>query len=307
MLFKKIIFYNHGHLGDTFLIKPFVREIIKLLQPEEAIFANNYTGEYITDIVDSHININSINASPHSAYQIVDDTLYFNTYFSTCHRSDEANNLCKEVDGILYNFDLFRYCFNITLSLLDKHLNLDYMLSSKVSYAIDEAPVVFELDSIPFIYDNITKILFFNQIATSGQADYKDYSEQIKEIVRNNHIVAYTSAPISNTDNERIVNLEQFIIKPDLFKIAKLAKYVNIIAGPCNAPLISTWNKNTLNNENLTYVIINSNAVDGDGNIRSVNDVGNCIFSKDVKSKTIIVNTVDKLFDGIKSLLNTKS
>jgi hypothetical protein len=301
---KKIVFYNHGHLGDTFLIKPFVREIIKLLKPSESVFASAYPGEYTSDIVDQHISLESIPISSNEPYIIVEDTLFFNTWFGSCHRSNESDKKNASSDGVLYNFNLFRYCFNATLQSINSDINLDYMLEDDQAYVMDEAYVDFDPSIVPHIHNSdIIKILVYNQIATSGQSDYKDYSNQLDEIVnQNNNIVIYTSS-VTSTNNDRIINLNDYCTFPDLFKIAKIAKYCSIISGPCNAPLISSWNKHTLLNDTIKYVVINSNAVDDKGAMRSSNDVGNCIFANSVKDRTIIVNSVDNLFDAIKSLI----
>jgi hypothetical protein len=84
-MFSKIVFYNDGHLGDTFLNKPFIKEIVKVLPANTYAFANNkYPSEYVLDIVNEYIDINEIkdHTSPHKKYTLVDDVIYINSWMA---------------------------------------------------------------------------------------------------------------------------------------------------------------------------------------------------------------------------------
>jgi len=53
-MYDKVVFFNHGHLGDTLLSKYFIREAKKLLNSKSYCISNGYDGSYNNDITEEH-------------------------------------------------------------------------------------------------------------------------------------------------------------------------------------------------------------------------------------------------------------
>ena len=62
-MFNKVVFFNHGHLGDTIISKPFIREVKKHIPSKKYILSNSYDNSYILDIVDEHMPLNLLPVS----------------------------------------------------------------------------------------------------------------------------------------------------------------------------------------------------------------------------------------------------
>jgi len=305
--FDKVVFFNHGHLGDTLIAKIFIKELVKQFPNKKTAIANNYNYHYIKDVVEQHININSIpigqGESERSVeFKLVDRVLYINTWFappcvqpSDSIKGAEFTKDIRNEDGIIYNYDLHLKCFQQIVTNINKTHNtsfdLSHMWKNKDKYLLELYNEDFDLSSIPFIDDlNYKKILIFNQIATSGQSDNANFSPFIDELKNNERVVIYTSQP-SVIKHPRVINLRDYYSEPDLFKTARVSVNCDIICGPSNATIISTWIKPNLTNSKINYIVINCN------------NAGEAILFKDLACKTAVVSTTHALFDKIKEII----
>ena len=305
--FDKVVFFNHGHLGDTLIAKIFMKELLKQFPGKKTAIANYYNHHYIKDIVEEHIDINRIpigqGESERSVeFKVVDRILYINTWFAPpcVQPSDSVKGIeftkdIRNEDGIIYNYDLHLKCFQQVVSNINATHNttfdLSHMWKNKNEYLMDLYDENFDLNSIPFINDlNYKKILIFNQIATSGQSDNATFSPFIDELKNNEHVVIYTSQP-SVIRHPRVINLREYYGEPDLFKTARVSMNCNIICGPSNATVVSTWIKPNLMNNKMHYIVINRN------------NAGEATLFKDLACKTTVVSTTHALFDKIKEII----
>jgi hypothetical protein len=296
--FNKVIFFNHGHLGDTIISKPFIIQVKKYIPSQEYIMANAYDFSYVSDILDNHIPLNQIPSSADMwiAEDKENNILYFNTWFGILNQSSYLEQLgltqkdrqdLRSKDNILYNWESYFFFFNIILKIYNPELDLSYMLNNKIEYTLPHSK--FDID-IPLLDDKRTKILIYNQPATSGQADNEDFTPYIKSLIQNKNIIIYTSQH-TNIFSDNLISLPDYISYPDLFKIAYLSTFCDYICGPGNAPLQTTWIKENLLDKNKTYIVINRN------------DPGEAILFKETLSKNIVVNSTKELFGKLNELL----
>jgi len=305
--FDKVVFFNHGHLGDTLIAKIFIRELVKQFPTKKTAIANNYNIHYIKDIVEEHININSIPIGQGSVdrsteFMLTDRVLYINTWFappcvqpSDADQGAEFTRDIRDKDGVVYNYDLHLKCFQQIIHNINYthngNLDLSHMWKNKNEYLLEMYNEDFDVSIIPFINDlNYKKILIFNQTATSGQSDNANFSPFIDALKNNEHVVVYTSQP-SVITHPRVINLRDYYGEPDLFKTAKVSMNCDIICGPSNATIISTWVKPNLMNNRMHYIVINRN------------NAGEATLFKDLACKTTVVSTTHALFDKIKEII----
>jgi len=296
--FNKVVFFNHGHLGDTIIAKPFISQVKKLISSEKYVISNAYDNSYTSDILDEHIPLNQIPVSMDtwSAEDEVENVLYFNTWFGALNQSPHLEQLglsqedrqsLRCGDGILYNWENYFFFFNINLKLFNTKLDISYMLENKTNYVL---PCPKPEISVPLLDDNRTKILIYNQQATSGQEDNEDFTSYIELLIKNKNIIVYTSQP-TGLFSDNLISLPDYISYPDLFKISHLSTFCDYICGPGNAPLQTTWIKENISNKNKTYVVINRN------------DPGEAILFKETLSNNIVVNSTKELFGKLNELL----
>jgi len=286
-----VVFFNHGHLGDTLLSKPFIKEIKKYISSNKYYIANNYTNDYTSDVVDDHINITKIPATADMWIAELEDTLYFNTWFGLLNNPTSLAQLgvspydrecLKSLNDVLYNWANYLFFFNLCLKVYDSSCDIMYMNNDKLKYVL---PTPQKELNIPFINSHKTKILIFNQIATSGQADNVDYTPYIKSLATND-ILIYTSQKIQYT-KDNIIQLPDYIQPPDLFDIASLSQHCDIICGPGNAPIIATWTRENLGNHNKTYITVNRN------------DIGEAIYFEETVCQNFVVKSTHELFQTL--------
>jgi hypothetical protein len=296
--FNKVIFFNHGHLGDTIISKPFISQIKTHIPSQKYIISNAYDNSYTSDILDEHIPLNQIPISADTwiAEDEENNILYFNTWFGALNQSSHLEQLglsqkdrqdLKSKDNILYNWENYFFFFNINLKIFNSKLDISYMLDNKTKYVLPSPKL--DID-IPLLDDKRIKILIYNQQATSGQADNEDFTPYIKSLIQNKNIIIYTSQP-TNLSSDNLVSLSDYISYPDLFKISYLSTFCNYICGPGNAPLQTTWVKENILDKNKTYIVINRN------------DPGEAILFKETLSKNIVVNSTKELFGKLNELL----
>lgn len=302
-MYDKVIFFNHGHLGDTLISKHFISEIKKLIKSKSYAISNRYDYNYICDVVDEHIPLDILGINSDVWYSVSEDNkiLYFNTWYGIlCQssfldkigvRSNLIDNFRYD-DGVLYNWENYIFYFSLTLKLINDDLNLFHMLDDKIKYVLPLA----KLDKlqIPFINDDSIKILIYNQIATSGQADNVDFSKYIEELLTSDkNITIYTSQQVNVSKKfTNLVELSNYITYPDLFKITELSTKCNFICGPGNAPLQLTWVSENLLDFNKTYITINRN------------NIGEAMLLKETNCKNIVVRGTQELFEKLKIELN---
>ena len=294
MMFETIIFYNHGNLGDVLISKYFIREVIEILKPKHIIFSNKYDNSYTSDISEKHLNLKEVQhlATPNQFINVVNgNTLFFNTWFGLLCNNETLSKFglslndraeLKSNDGILYNWENYLFFFDIAVKLLDVNLGLEHMLYNKMRYV----PLLNKTinQNIPHIGDDRLKVLLYNQIATSGQADNESFESYLGELVSaKTHIIVYCSQP-TNIVSDNLVDLSKHLVYPDLVEAAALSLECDIICGPGNATTISTWWHQNLSDRNKTYITINRN------------DVGEAILFEETKCKNIIVKSTKELF-----------
>lgn len=294
-------------MGDTLIAKIFIKEIIKQLPGKRTAISNNYSYDYVKDIVDEHIPISSLfdrfdsNGKCREAF-IQNDILYFNTWFAPpCIQPSDDTEYNKfrdpiKINNIVYNFDLHLKCFEVLVDNFNKsnntNINITYIRKNKKNYLLDLYDENIDLTILPFFENkDKKKILVFNQIATSGQSDNGNYEPGIQYVLENENIVVYTSLPTGIT-HPRLVNLKNYFSEPDLFKAAKLSTFCDFICGPSNATVISTWVKQNLLRPNLEYIVVNRN------------DIGEATLLSDLDCKTTVVNSVSDLFKKLGEKLN---
>ena len=306
--FDKVVFFNHGNLGDTLIAKIFIKEIAKQLPGKRIAISNKFNFDYVKDIADEHIHVNFIPINKDDTndrskeFLLKDRILYINSWFAPpCVQPDDPQkNLefrkdIRNLNGVVYGYDLHLKCFQQVLSSINKSLNatlsIDYMWENKKNFILDLYDEHNVIDNIPFILDKSKKkVLIFNQVATSGQSDNKDFTPFILDLLSNKNIVIYTSQPVPY-NHSNLVCLQQYCSAPDLFKISKISTFCDIICGPSNATIISTWVKPNIHRTNLNYIIINRN------------DIGEATLFYDMPCVVDVVKTTDNLFDRLKEIL----
>ncbi len=287
-MFTHLIFYNHGHLGDTFLCRPFIPEIKKIIPAKYYGFANNYPADYVLDCVDMHININNIPATPHMRTLIKDDICYFNTWCPFCFPKDfHETNRPFSNDGIAYNFDVFKMYFNAVLQDITTSQNLNYMDENKEMYVCDAYNVNVDFYNIPNFLYKAVRVLIFNQPSFSGQGEHIDYTPFIETVARNHpNIMFYTSVNTPST-LPNVIGLQSYFQFPDLYKFAIFSTQCDYICGPGNAPLEATWIKPNINNRNKHYIVMNQL------------DQGCGMMFQTQKAQFVVVKSVQEIFQRL--------
>jgi|694.fasta_scaffold47402_6 hypothetical protein len=292
-MYNKIIFYNDGHLGDTFLNKPFVKEIVKKIPAKTYAFANNkYPAEYVLDIVDEYIDINVVRdyASPYKKFTAADDTLYINTWMPYCFTKEElALNKPKSNDGICYNFDVYYSCLTQVMKEIDSSFDISHMLKSKEDYVLEDYTKNINIPDVKELYRK--KVLIFNQPAFSGQSDNFDHTQYIETIANLHSDVLFYISSTFNTNLSNIISLQNFVTSPDLLQIAAFSLSCDIICGPGNATTISTWTKSNINNDKKIYITINRN------------DPGEAMLFQNQKCTTYVVKSTPSLYNYLHTCL----
>lgn len=300
-MYNNVVFYNHGHLGDTLLSKPFINEVKKHIPSHKYFIANNYNADYVIDIVDGHIPLSSIPAATNMWTAQENDTLYFNTWFGKLNEpgylellglSQQDRQNMRSSDGQLYNWANYLFYFNICLKVFDSNFDLMYMDIDKFQYLLPTPLLNVE---IPHIHSTKTKILVFNQEATSGQSDNVDFTPYIESLAQYD-VIIYTSQKLSrNIGNySNIIQLPEYIQRPDLIPISSLSLYCDIICGPGNAPIISTWTRQNLQDPNKVFITINSN------------DIGEAVYFQETLCRNYVVKSTYDLFQILKLQLDGK-
>lgn len=284
-MYKSVVFYNHGNLGDSFLSRPFFKELKKILIADKYYLSNKFNLNYFEDLFDGHISFNQFTIPNNWFYHDIENNiLYFNTWYGMLlhNVTKEEYTKIKTYDSILYNWDSYLFFFSLCLKKINNTYSIDYMNNNKFNF-LDKKIIKLDIE-IPLLKDFRKKILIFNQEATSGQSDNADFTPFIKKLSEDKNIIIYTSKPI-NYYRDNIINLSDYINYPDLDIISEISKKIDIICGPGNATVISTWNFENILNENKIYITINRN------------NIGEAIFFKEVKCKNFVVNSVSSLFN----------
>lgn len=293
--FDKVVFFNHGHLGDTIISKFFIREVKKYIPSRKYALSNFYDDSYVLDVVDEHIPLNllSIPTDTWIAEDKESNTLYFNTWFGTLNQPGYLEQLglsqsdrqhLRSEDGVLYNWESYVFYFTIALKLYNPNLDLYYMLENKLDYV--PAAAQQDISNIPLLNDSRTKVLIFNQQATSGQADNDNFIPYIDTLSQNENLIIYTSKD-TGVRKHNLISLPDHISHPDLNKIAYLSTFCKYICGPGNAPLQNTWIKQNLTDVDKTYIVINRN------------DAGEAILFGEAICENIVVNKTKDIFDTL--------
>jgi len=257
-MYNKVIFYNHGHLGDTLLSKPFIKEIKKLIPAQAYAISNDYGMEYIADTVDEHIPTSSIPATPSHKFLLQNNELYVNTWCPWCFPADYLEKIRPWAnDGIDYNFDVYRVFINEVLKNIDISYSIEHMDENKGKYTTDAYDIKIDFCEIPRFYDSTKRVLIFNQPSFSGQGDHMDYSPMIAELASNYTDTIFYTSQQHNCRLYNVVSLQNYLQMPDLFKIGIFSTQCDIVVGPGNAPLIATWIKPNIDNKNKTYIVMN--------------------------------------------------
>lgn len=304
-MYDKIIFFNHGHLGDSFILKHFIPEIKKILPSKSYAISNMYDYSYVYDVVDEHIPINNIGIGPDVWYNVSEDNkiLYFNTWYGILQQpvflekigiNSELINSFRYDDGILYNWENYIFYLSLNLKLINENFSIFHMLEDKMKWVLPSIKT--ENVDVPFINDSATKVLIYNQMVTSGQSDNVDFTNYISDLLTNNtNLIVYTSQPLNlNKKFSNLIQLSDYIQYPDLIKICNISKKCDYICGPGNAPLISTWVYENLSNFYKTYIVVNRN------------NIGEAILFKESNCKNIVVKGTQELFEKLIIEINKK-
>jgi hypothetical protein len=292
-MYDSVIFFNHGNLGDSILSRPFINEVKKIIKSKKYFISNKFDLSYFNDIVDGFIPLGNTSSFVWHFFDSNTNTLYFNTWFGHLINQVDSNEWQsnKSNDGILYNWENYLFFFNESLKRIDKDFNLNHMKNNKIDFIVD-LPYEFN-DNIPTYNDNRIKILIFNQDATSGQSDNGDFNPFIDELSKQDNVLLYTSKKTS-INKENIINISDYITGPDLKIISELSKNFNVICGPGNVTVISTWNTENLSNSEKIYITANRN------------NIGEAIWFNEVKCQNFIVDSTESIFKKLQNLLFTK-
>lgn len=236
--YKKVVFYNHGHLGDIFLFLSFIEDIKDRIPAEEYGFESNYSNKkYFYKYFDW-----SKELSPHltsnDSFFVDRNTLYVNSWFGKCTSETLRGNCTSFAEQFLK-------CINDTLIKM-KLLPISLKFLERDSYQID-----YSSKEIDFKGD----ILIYNQACYSGQGTGLNYDNLIESILENTPCdTIYTSkgSPISSP---RVINLDGLIKDSSLLEICARTYDIPIVVGPLNATIISSWTKRNILNSNKTYFI----------------------------------------------------
>lgn len=293
-MYEEVVFYNHGHLGDTLLAKPFIREIKKLIPSKTYAISNNYTPEYVLDIVDKHYNLTDIAANPHQKFTVSNNKLYINTWLPWCFPEGYLQSIRpKADDNIGYNFDVWCVFLNEVIKSIDASYSILYMLEDRAKYTLDTYNIEINFCKIPKFVYNTKRVLIFNQPCFSGQGQNIDYSPFIAEIGSKYPDVYFYTSQQHDCMLYNTISLQPFFSMPDLFKLAIFSTQCDIIMGPGNAPLIATWIKPNINNKNKSFIVMNQN------------DPGEARWFQNTESKFTTVKLVLEMFQCADEKLQT--
>jgi hypothetical protein len=167
------------------------------------------------------------------------------------------------------------------------------MLQDREKYTLDAYDAKINFCEIPKFLYNTKRVLIFNQPCFSGQGDSPDYSPMLAEIGSSFPDVYFYTSKHHKSLLYNTISLQSYFTMPDLFKFAIFSTQCDIVVGPGNAPLISTWIKPNINNKNKTFIVMNQN------------NPGEARWFKDTKSSFITSKSVSEMFESLYSTLQT--
>ena len=173
---KKIVFFNHANMGDVFLSRPFVSEIIDKYDVEIE-YAHKYGECFLKDLNIKYIPINELsNIDKLKKFYLIDNVVYINTWIGCYFDSSKPFNGQCNLNSIYHL--IYSEVFSHISNLFDEQITLNQILNyfPTVDYSY------FNTDGVnDFLKFNKYKktILICNGPALSGQCDYNGNLEEI--------------------------------------------------------------------------------------------------------------------------------
>lgn len=295
-------FYSQAHMGDVVIAKPFCKELINILKPEEVRFSHGYNSKLTDDLCQKGNPFDDVNIT-HESHKVFcyykGNILFINMWAGVTqsqipnlrHASLNDNSYC------IFDYMLDRYNY-----FLNKELKIDisYMNESPEKYFWvvdkDKFPLYRQ---VPIAQGYRKIVLLYNQEAQSGQIKNENMRNHIYPLVEKyKDVMFYLTSPkdLDGAELQRFDNVTfvtDFYEKTpmDIWENALFSEVCDIIVGAVSAPYMSTWTAPNLMNPSKQFVPITSMAY------------GDSMWHKSQKALNHRVRTIPEAFTELNDLL----
>lgn len=287
-----LIFFNHSGIGDVILTKPFCRQVRQLLGAEKIFYAHNHDFKITADLSD-YVNIKNIPVAPTDTVVQTKDATYFNTFF---FNNSQIKPISKDdVSRCYYEFLLDGFNFNLKKFNIKIENKVDQLMLMSDDLNAEHLIKIFPVLGC----DATKKVLIYNQATFAGQSDNVGMQTLITTIARRHpNVIFFVSqdyqCDVSNTLN---VKKELTKIKNNLQELATISKFCDVITGPANGPLFSSWVRSNICNNRKTYITT----------ITPDLSRGRTQYYANQRSKNIIATSTINMFNQLDSVLASNS
>lgn len=266
---ENIVFFNHANLGDVFLSRPFISQIMNSIDKNYS-YAHCW-GEYF--LRDLNINYLPINVDPHfenrkfgnldrnRKFYVIDDVVYINTWIG-CY-FDRQKPFYGECNlNSLYHlmyvkiFQFINSTFNTNIELTDI---LDYFPTIDYSFYHTE-----NIDTYFQTNKNKT-VLICNGPALSGQCEYNgNLAEIVIDLVKRYRDYQFITTQKLDIVSDNLIYTGEIIglDGKDIIEISYLSQFCDIIIGRSSGPFTISNIRENIFNENKTFLCFGQRETD---------------------------------------------
>lgn len=277
---NSISFFNHWHNGDLFSSKEYIRQVYNELDNSFRIkYYHRNHPKILQDIpieYPGNLNLVSYRKKQCPQFLLENKNLFVNTWASTYYRTGFETKLLDK-GGL--NYSNFNIMWEHIFKKINEVFNTDIQIKSKEEYIPSIDYSVFNCKSInSFLKDNRRKkILICNNVPKSNQSFPSDMKLIISKLSDKFRDIDFICTNTFDTGSQENILFTDNIIKTnndnidlpewcksrcDLNEISYLSKFCDIIIGKNSGPYIFTVTKDSLMDENKTYIQFNHIARD---------------------------------------------
>jgi hypothetical protein len=254
-MYKNICFFNHWHNGDVFSTKGYVKDLMRQMPYINFQYAQKNTNKLILDL---NLEEKTLHEVPTLIWndKFVEDehTLYINTwiggYLEVLREYGHAHSNWLNLHTVWMSiYEKIENIFNIKLS---KNPN-------PIFYIPETEWSRFNLERVyNFLKDKKDIIVFSNGEVKSNQSNLSNLETVIKRVaILNPEKTIVCTSRIDNTNIKNIFITDDILFdveKSDLNEIAFLCTRSKLIIGKNSGAYIVAQNKDTLYNENISFL-----------------------------------------------------
>lgn len=259
---KKIVFFNHANMGDVFLSRPFVSEIINKYNVEIE-YAHKYGEYFLKDLNIKYIPINELsNINQSKKFYLFDNVVYINTWIG-CYF-----NPSKPFHGECNLNSIYNLIYLEAFSNISKVFNEEITLNKILNYFPTVNYSYFNTDGVNnFLKFNKYKktILICNGPALSGQCDYNGNLEEIiYKLVNKYKDYCFITTDRLNYefDNLKYTGDITKVNGIDIIEISYLSKFCDLIVGRSSGPFTLSNLRENIFDENKTFLCFGKRETD---------------------------------------------